>query len=249
MTGRAPWADLISPAEWALHTAAGYGARPVPGRRPALLVIDMTYEFTGDGPGELDTPAVLERFPNACGRPAQDAVPRIASLIERARATGVPVCYSTMTDDRGTWTGKNRRAAELAAAPRRVHGIHADLAPAADDVVVTKPSASALYATPLLDELRAREVDTVVVTGCTTGGCVRATVLDAFGAGLSVLVPHDAVFDRSPTPHAASLFDLEMRYANVIDTAGAAAYLAACVAGEPYECAPWSPEAGAERVP
>ncbi|MQA06673.1 MAG: isochorismatase family protein, partial [Streptosporangiales bacterium] len=213
-TRRAPWADVISPDEWRLHTTAGYGKRAVPGRRPALLVVDVTYEFTGDGTGDSSLPGVLDRFPNACGDAARDALPRIRALIEHARGIGIPVCYSKMTDDRGPWSRKNRRAPELVAAPAWVSGIHADLAPRDGELVVTKASASALSGTPLLDELRRHEVDTVIVTGCATGGCVRATVLDAFGAGLTALVPHEAVFDRTPVPHQVSLFDMDMRYAN-----------------------------------
>lgn len=243
-TRRAPWADVISPAEWRLHTTAGYGRRAVPGRRPALLVVDVTYEFTGDGTGDTSLPGVLDRFPNACGDAAQDALPRIRALIEHARGIGIPVCYSKMTEDRGPWSQKNRRASELVAAPAWVSGIHADLAPRDGEPVVTKASASALSGTPLLDELRRREVDTVLVTGCATGGCVRATVLDAFGAGLTPLIPHEAVFDRTPVPHAVSLFDMDMRYANVIDCAEATGYLDACVAGEPFTCAEWSPDGG-----
>jgi maleamate amidohydrolase len=241
---RAPWADVISAEEWGIHTAAGYGRRAEPGRRPALLVVDVTYEFTGDGTGDSTLPGVLDRFPNACGAAALAAIPRIQALLEQARTTGIPVCFSKMTEDRGTWTGKNRRAHELAAAPAWVNDIHADLAPRDGELVVTKPSASALHATPLLERLRALGVDTVLVTGCATGGCVRATVLDVFGAGLTPLVPHEAVFDRSPVPHVVSLFDMDMRYANVIDCAEAARYLDACRAGEPYTCTEWLPGNG-----
>lgn len=244
MSRIAPWADVIDPDEWRVHTTAGYGRRATPGRRPALLVIDVTYEFTGDGTGDTGLPGVLDRFPNACGDAAWAALPRIRALIDHARRVGVPVCYSKMTADRGVWSQKNRRAPELAAAPAWVSDIHGDIAPRDDELVVTKASASALAGTPLLDELRRREVDTVIVTGCATGGCVRATVLDAFGAGLTALIPHEAVFDRSPTPHKVSLFDMDMRYANVVDCAEATAYLDACAAGEPFTCAEWDPDAG-----
>jgi nicotinamidase-related amidase len=245
-TRRAPWADVFGPAEWRVHTTAGYGRRAVPGPRPALLVVDVTYEFTGDGTGDTGLPGVLDRFPNACGDAAWDALPRIRTLIEHARGVGVPVCYSKMTDDRGPWSQKNRRAPELAAAPAWVGGIHPDLAPRDGELLVTKASASALNGTPLLDELRRNEVDTLIVTGCATGGCVRATVLDAFAAGLTALVPHEAVFDRSAVPHQVSLFDMDMRYANVIDSAEAVRYLDACAAGEPFACAEWDPDAGRE---
>ncbi|MER7542616.1 isochorismatase family protein [Spirillospora sp. NPDC127506] len=243
----APWADVVGPDEWRMHLAAGYGGRAVPGTRPALVVVDVTYEFTGDGDGDMSLPGVLDRFPNACGDAAWRALPRIRELIDHARRTGVPVGYSRMAADRGLWTGKNRRASELVSAPAWVSDIHRDIAPRDGELVFTKPSASALYETPLLDELRRREVDTLIVTGCATGGCVRATVLDAFGAGLTVLVPHEAVFDRTPVPHKVSLFDMDMRYANVTDCAETAGYMDACAAGEPFACAEWDPDAG--RVP
>jgi maleamate amidohydrolase len=234
---RAPWADVVPAAERRLHRQAGYGCRAVPGRHPALLVVDVTYEFTGE-PGS-DVPELLDRFPNACGAVAYDRLPRIRRLADHFRTAGLPVIYTTMTPARATWSHKNERVAELAQAPEWWAEVHRDIAPEPSDWAVVKASASPFHGTDLATRLAQHEIDTVVVTGCTTSGCVRATVVDAFALGLSVLVPHDAVFDRSPTPHAVTLFDIDMRYANVVDAEEVVSYLASCAAGRSHACPEW----------
>lgn len=241
MTGslprRAPWADVVPGTEQRLHRRAGYGRRAVPGQHPALLVVDVTYEFTGE-PGS-DVPEMLDRFPNACGAVAYDRMPRIRQMADRFRTDGLPVVYTRMTPARTTWSQKNERVAELALAPEWWADVHRDVAPEPTDWSVVKASASPFHGTDLASLLSAREIDTLVVTGCTTGGCVRATVVDAFALGLTVLVPHDAVFDRSPTPHAVNLFDIDMRYANVVDTEEVLSYLDSCAAGRPHASPEW----------
>ena len=91
-----------------------------------------------------------------------------------------------------------------------------EVAPAADDVLVPKRHPSAFFGTALVSYLIDREVDTVIVTGCTTSGCVRATAVDAFSYNFHVLVPEECVYDRSPTVHAVNLFDIAQKYADVM---------------------------------
>jgi maleamate amidohydrolase len=99
------------------------------------------------------------------------------------------------------------------------------LAPEPGDIVVTKEFPSAFFGTNLADQLRALEVDTVLVAGLTTSGCVRATALDALCHGFVPLVVRDACGDREPSIHEANLFDLAAKYADVVTTDQALAYL------------------------
>lgn len=212
-----------------VYAAAGYGKRMELGSRPALLVIDATYEFTG-----LEREPVLEavkKIHTACGETAWRAVDRSVPLVELARARNVPVLYTKM-DREGTdhpYAGKNQRAGESGAYSPQWFQIVKELAPRAGDVTIPKLSPSAFQGTNLLYHLVRRNVDTVLLTGGTTSGCVRATAVDAFACGFRVGVISDCVFDRFELSHAASLFDMNAKYANVMPADQAAAYLDGCV--------------------
>jgi nicotinamidase-related amidase len=95
------------------------------------------------------------------------------------------------------------------------------VAPRDGDITIPKRHPSAFFGTTLTSYLIDLGVDTLFITGCTTSGCVRATVVDAFAYNFRVVVPHDAVYDRSPTVHAVNLFDMAQKYADVVSTAEA----------------------------
>jgi len=97
----------------------------------------------------------------------------------------------------------------------------AEVAPVDGDTLLPKKHPSAFFGTPLASYLIDLGADTLVVTGCTTSGCVRGSVVDAFAYNFRVLVPHDAVYDRSATSHAVNLFDMASKYADVATTADA----------------------------
>lgn len=100
------------------------------------------------------------------------------------------------------------------------------LKPASDEFIIHKKHASSFFQTNLVSLLIANRVDTVIVTGCTTSGCVRAAVVDASAYGFHVVVPAEAVSDRAPGPHSASLFDIDCKYADVVSTSEACDYIA-----------------------
>jgi nicotinamidase-related amidase len=231
MTDR-PWDRFLTSSDREVISAAGYGTKGGFGERPVLLVVDVTYNFCGDRSEPIL--ASIKRWRASCGEAAWNAVPHIKDLIAVARQHGVPVIY-TMRDarddgwDRGRWRGKNRRSGEDAA--RDGNRIIAELAPQPGDIVLRKQKPSAFFATPLIAQLTQLRCDTVIVAGCTTSGCVRATVLDAFSYNLRVAVPQDAVFDRVETSHAISLFDMNAKYADVMPAAEIAAYLRAAPPG------------------
>ncbi|WP_345252031.1 isochorismatase family protein [Pigmentiphaga soli] len=207
----------------AVMQAAGYGARGGFGRRPALLVVDVSYAFTGERPEPILQS--IERWNNSCGAESWDAIPHIARLAERFRARRLPVIYSTgiaRADnwDACSWSWKNSRTAAAPAPEPRRDGnqIVDELAPQPSDIVITKQKPSAFFGTQLASYLVYLGCDSLVVTGCTTSGCVRATVIDAFSLNFRSTVVEQACFDRCQASHAIALFDLNCKYADVVAT-------------------------------
>lgn len=224
----AVWDDVITERDKEVYRAAGYGERGGLGSRPALLVIDVTYSFTGDRPEPiLDS---IRRFRNSCGDSAWRAVSAIKQLLDAFRPLGVPVVYTkgrrrTLSQHSGRWLGKNSRAHEdLAEREGTANEIVAEIAPAPGEIIVEKEKPSAFFGTGLVGYLVLLGVDTLIVTGCTTSGCVRATVVDAFSYNYRVAVVQEATFDRGEVSHKVNLFDIHSKYGDVITLAEALGY-------------------------
>jgi nicotinamidase-related amidase len=213
------WDGLIAPEELEVYRKAGYGRPRGFGDRPALLVVDVEYNFTGDFPEPvLDA---IDKFKDSCGTYAWAALPWIRRLLEAARRARAPVFFTHglpkgsaggHTVDRGT-------------------SIVEDLKPEPGEVVIAKAGPSAFFGTPLAGYLVEKQIDTVIVTGCTTSGCVRATVVDSYSYRFRTIVPAEAVFDRAETPHRVNLFDMAMKYADVLPVREVEARLAGERAG------------------
>ena len=224
-----PWDRWLSERDRKVFEAAGYGQRSGPGVRPALFVVDVTHDFVGDRPEPiLDS---IRRFSNSCGEDGWRAMERIAELLEAFRRLGRPVFYTKGPDeasaaDRGSWAWKNARDLEQSDLRRRVGNEIPDMiAPRAGEPVIKKGKPSAFFGSPLASYLPPLGVDTIVVAGTTTSGCVRATVVDAFSLNYRVLVAVDAVFDRGELAHAANLFDMHAKYADVVPVSEIVDYL------------------------
>lgn len=208
--------EHLTPSEREVYDRAGYwrtfGAG---GRRPGLLVIDVEYNFTGD----VDEPILdsIRKYSDSCGPAAWAAVPVIAELLGCARARGHPVAYTH---------GHEPGAPSL---PRIGNQVVDELRPSDGELLVAKSAASAFFDTGVADWFRNLGVDTIVHVGCTTSGCVRASVVDAAAHGFRNLVVEDGVFDRALAPHYANLFDLHAKYADVIGSAEATDYLRSTV--------------------
>jgi len=224
-----PWDDLLGPADREVYDAAGYGREGPPGERPALLVVDVNYNFCGDRREPILES--IKRFHNSCGERAWDAIPHIVSLLEAARSASVPVFFTTqeMRLDAlriGGWGRKNRRASERDEAAERLGTtIVPQLAPRQDELVIRKTKPSAFFGTPLLSYLTQLKTDTVIVAGATTSGCVRATVVDAFSYNYQVVLVEECVFDRGQASHAINLFDMQAKYADLVSVGEASSYL------------------------
>lgn len=212
------WRQSIPQADWELYQAAGFGAEQELGTRPAVLVVDVTRGFVG-AQGSTGLEAVRE-YRNACGESAFQALPVIARVLEAARAAGVRVYYtrgrsSLAVTELGAWASKNARAQEDLRRGEDVHRIVDEVAPAPGDLVFEKEKPSAFFGTSLAAHLVQDRIDSLIVTGCTTSGCVRASVVDAFSLNYRVMVVEDAVFDRGRLSHAVGLFDMHAKYAQV----------------------------------
>jgi maleamate amidohydrolase len=208
------WDGLIGAAELEVYRRAGYGRIRREGRRPAVLVVDMEYNFTGQKPEPIL--ASIAKFRNSCGEAAWRSIPKIARLLRAARARRVPVVYTH---------GFPKKSGVTPYEARIGTDIVRQLAPRRGDAVYEKEAASAFFGTPLAGHLVGLGVDTVLVAGCTTSGCVRASVLDACSFGFRTVVVEECVFDRAPTPHRVNLFDMAQKYALVRPLARIEAWL------------------------
>jgi maleamate amidohydrolase len=195
---------------------AGFHGRAGFGDRPALLVVDMNVAFT-DPRSQL-----------ACDLDA--VVGAIARLLGEARRAQAPVIYTTVAYDEGgklaaaTFINKVPALLTLEAGTGWVE-VDARIAPRPGEPVLTKLFASAFFGTTLASLLVAAGCDSVIVTGASTSGCVRATVVDALQHGYRPLVPREAVGDRNPRAHEANLYDIDAKYGDVVSLEEAVDYL------------------------
>src|SRR6266850_489681 len=211
--------DIIPPEERARYAKGNMGKRVGFGARPAVLVVDMTRAFTED------------RFPLGCTAAGVPCAAAIRTLLDAARPLGVPVLYTrydafAADAQWGRWLDKGTGAEpdSLMRGPE-AHEIADAVKPAAADIVITKSKPSAFFGTPLASMLTYLGVDTLIVTGMVTSGCVRATVIDAFSYNYIVVVPEECVADRGVLPHKVNLFDIQMKYGDVLPLDDVIAYL------------------------
>jgi maleamate amidohydrolase len=191
-----------------LYDERGLGRRQGAGNHPALVIVDFNRGFTD--------PA----SPLHCD--ADRAVEATAQLLAAAREADCPVAFTTIQyDESGKRVAKafiDKVPSLLTLAPGTPWPeIDERIAPRADEPVLLKLFASAFFGTPLAPMLAAAHCDTVIVTGASTSGCVRATAVDAMQHGYKVVVPRDAVADRAPGPHEATLFDIDAKYGDVLE--------------------------------
>lgn len=180
---------------------AAYGERKGFGRNVAVLVVDMTREFVED------------EYPNGYAETGKPAARAIARLMEVAHDLGIRGYYSrSLKGAHPAEAGRWREVAQTEEMTRLAD----ELSPTDDDVVFGKYKPSAFFGTQLESLLNYDGIDTLVVTGMTTSGCVRATAVDAFSYNYRVVLPVECVADRCGISHEISLFDLDMKYADVL---------------------------------
>jgi len=216
-----PWLASIPEVDRERYLKGGFGGagKRWTGTRPALLVIDVTRSFVGDA--SLSDEENLERYRTYCGPTGPEAVPVIAEVLQRFREAELPVFFTAgaidlTADQLGGWNLVNSRAADDAGTLAERHAVVDELTPIPGEMLIRKEKPSAFHGTTLLGHLLRTGVDSVVVVGCSTSGCVRATVVDGFSHNLPVLVVADATFDRSRISHDVALFDMGGKYASVV---------------------------------
>jgi nicotinamidase-related amidase len=199
------------------YASGGFGLSLRPGRRPALLIIDFVRAY------------LVEGSPLYAG--AEQARVATQTLLAAARRAGIPILHTNVHYQRGGRDGGVffRKVPALTCFE---DGLHPDLAafadglePAPGETVVTKQYASAFFGTTLASTLTALGVDTLLIAGVSTSGCVRASAVDACQHGFIPLVVREAVGDRHAAPHEANLFDLQAKYAEVVGLELALDYL------------------------
>ena len=181
------------------------------GSKPALVLIDL-YNLVFAG-GPLPPTELHDEHPSSCGQYAHAALEPIKEVLALARAVGLPIFHVTVEGRPSGMSATNRSSAGLS---EDAHAFHPDLAPVDGETVVRKQRASAFYGTSLVAELVRRGVDSVLVVGESTSGCVRASVVDGYSNGFHMAVVEDGVFDRAWLNHCVSLFDLHHKYADVL---------------------------------
>jgi len=210
------WDDILTERDKQVIKKAGYGERGAVswesrglGTNPAALVIDMQELTVGRNVPILEA---IEDYRTAMGEVAWGAMQHIIPFLGEVRQAKVPVIY-TRVIPRGY--GPKDAAVQIVE----------PVAPKEGELVINKDYASAFYGTSLLTHLVQLKIDTIIIVGNSTSGCVRATVVDARQHGFCVMVPDKCVFDRIEASHKASLLDMWMKYAEVISKDEAVAYI------------------------
>lgn len=186
------------------------------GRRPAVLVVDFINAYVTPG-SPLYAPDVVT------------AVQATAPVLAAARRAGAPVIYTRVLYHAGGLDG-GLFVRKVPALRGMVEGaplaeLVPELPPAPGDLIIVKQYASAFFGTHLAATLTAAGIDTLIIAGCSTSGCIRATAVDAMQHGFRAVVMRDCVGDRAPEPHEANLFDIQAKYGEVVPASAVLAVL------------------------
>ena len=230
------WDTFVPENDRRVAAAAGYGRVGGLGQRPVVLAIDMNVGFCGDRPEPAQES--IKRWRNSAGAIGWRAAASAAPLISAARAKRIPIIYTTGQTpridgfDAGRGTDKNWRRSEDRHYDRATaNEIIGPIAPDPLDILIAKPKYSSFFGTPLLSYLIDLRVDTLVVFGTATSGCVRASVVDAYQYNYRVAVVEEATFDRLESSHLLSLFDMNLKHADVMNVEALIDYVDSLPAG------------------
>lgn len=206
-----PWQSVFSDEELRIYELNRRSNRAATDwTRSALLVVDVTNAFLGR---DVPTVEAAAEIRTACGRPGWEAVRHIRPLLDAYRAVGRPVIYTKGTSE------SHLGGPTIGASEEGAHNVIVDdVAPQLGELVLEKARASAFFATPLTSYLVRNDISVLVVVGGTTSGCVRATAVDGASLGFTMVVGHEATFDRSQLSRAVTLQELDVKYATVLSS-------------------------------
>lgn len=207
------WEDIVDDEIRAI--TASYAERMGLRNRPALLCIDNYNAVFGDRPEPVLE--AMQRFPSSCGLAAWNAIEPTKRLMAAARREGIPVIHTTRGDNvnsaNPTFSTKRKRKG---GDPAWDYAHFEALAPQPGELVIYKMRASVFYGTTLAANLMQLDVNTLIICGNSTSGCVRASVNDAFMRGYSAGIVEECVFDRNWLSHKVNLFDMNAKYGDVV---------------------------------
>jgi nicotinamidase-related amidase len=203
------WRDVVDADTIEIYHA--YRRKTYVGDNPAVLAIDL-YNKAYQG-GNRPVREVDREFSGSCGEYAWSALPPTQKLLAAARQANVPVIYTTRHADTGGVQSTNRNMGRERA---DIYDIKAELQPEPGETVIYKERASAFFGTPLIAHLQMLRVNSLIVCGESTSGCVRASTVDAFSYGFHNVVVEECTYDRSLLSHKVNLFDLHHKYADVL---------------------------------
>ena len=212
------WKDIVNDEILEIYSA--YRREVFVGPRPAILAIDL-YKKAYLG-GNRPVIEVNREFSGSCGENAWNAMEPTLKLFAAARSAGIPVIYSTRHADTAGVHSTNRR---MGREVEDVYGIKEELAPHPGDLVIYKERASAFFGTPLIAHLRRLGVESLIICGESTSGCVRASTVDAYSYGFHNVLVEECTYDRSMLSHKVNLFDLHHKYADVMHVGEVIAHL------------------------
>jgi nicotinamidase-related amidase len=222
------WDDVLPEEDRQVFEAAGWGKDVGFGEKPVLLVVDVIYNFVGDVPEPILES--IKRWRYSCGERGWEGVKHLERLIASAREKQIPIVYTGMDRrpdgfDQGAWNWKSYRSGEASDIKGSLgNEIVKEIAPEPQDIYFVKDKPSAFHGTHLLDYLIYLGADTVITTGTTTSGCVRASAVDATQYNYRSIVPEECVWDRSMISHKVNLLDIQMKYGDVKKTDDVIAY-------------------------
>jgi maleamate amidohydrolase len=211
------WDEALTHADRQVIEKGGYGKSRGLGNSPLIVIIDAQYNYVGtDKPIEQQ----LDDWPSGGGSKAWEAIRNIQLLKKAANKSNIPVMYTrnvqkkTLSFDSFGLKANRDNSKYIDGRPEAQ--IVKELEPKESELVVDKSYASAFFGTPLISYLTKLRVDTLILVGGSTGGCVRATAVDAVTYNFNVAVVEDCVYDRIELSHKAALLDLWMKYCDVI---------------------------------
>jgi nicotinamidase-related amidase len=216
------WDDVLPEEDRLVFEQAGWGKEVGFGEKPVLLVVDVIYNFIGDKPEPILES--IKRWRYSCGERGWKGVEYLEKLIAAAREKEVPIVYTGMDRrpdgfDQGAWNWKSHRSGEASDVKGSLgNDIVEEIKPEPQDIYFVKDKPSAFHGTHLLDYLIYLGADTIITTGTTTSGCVRASAVDAAQYNYRSVIPEECVWDRSMISHKVNLLDIQMKYGDVKTT-------------------------------
>ncbi len=201
------WQDIVD--KELAEIGKSYARKTYIGKKPALLLIDL-YNLVYDG-GPRPVLELLDDYPSSCGINAWNAIEPTKTLIGLARSKGLPLFYATRGNGRISATFRQRNVVSA-----NSYEIKDEFKPEKDDVIIYKDRASCFFGTPLSAYLTQMGIDTVIICGEATSGCVRASAIDSFSHGFHTVVVEECTFDQSLLTHKLNLFDIHHKYADVM---------------------------------